>query len=481
VAALVPNARNARTHSDVQIGQLMASIREGGWTIPVLVDEAGSIIAGHGRVLAAQRMGLVDVPTMVARGWSEAQKRAYLIADNKLTENGGWDDAMLRVELNDLVAMGFDAMLTGFSAQEVDALATDPPGDLPADADDIPEAPAQIVTQCGDVWQLGRHRLVCGDCRDAETVARLLDGRSINLGFTSPPYAVQRAYDVASGFKPIKPDDYVAWFAPVAANVATHLAADGSWFVNIKPACDGLDTELYVLDLVLAHARQWGWHFATEFCWERTGVPKGVTQRFKNQFEPIYQFARNRWKMRPEAVRHASDNVPTAGGPGSGQTTWKNHQGGVNGGIMATFGAAKKRRHGTNRLISDVQGVAHDAGEYIGAGLAYPGNRLPTFTSSHEATGHAAAFPVGLPRFFCMAYTDADDVVFDPFMGSGSTLIAAAHSNRDGYGCELSPSYCDIIVTRYRNQFPHDAVVLAEDGRSYDEVAASRNEQREIA
>src|ERR1700759_1269227 len=97
---------------------------------------------------------------------------------------------------------------------------------------------------------------------------------------------------------------------------------------QFKPSAAGLDTELYVVDLVLAHAREWGWHFATEFCWERVGVPKGVTQRFKNQFEPIYQFVRNRWKMRPEAVRHGSDSVPVAGGPGSGNTSWGEMQGG---------------------------------------------------------------------------------------------------------------------------------------------------------
>jgi site-specific DNA-methyltransferase (adenine-specific) len=298
------------------------------------------------------------------------------------------------------------------------------------------------------------HRLLCGDATDAEAVARLLDGRRINVGFTSPPYAVQRDYDGASGFKPIRPDDYVAWFAPVAANVAAHLADDGSWFVNIKPASAGLDTELYVFDLVLAHARQWGWHFATEFCWERTGMPKSVTQRFKNQFEPIYQFVRNRWKMRPEAVRHESANVPVAGGPGVGQTSWANKQGG-NGPM---FGAMKPRKNGTSALMSDMQGQNVAPGQFIGPGYAYPGNRLPTFSSSHEATGHTAAFPVGLPAFFCLAYTDPDDLVFDPFAGSGSTIIAAALSNRSGAGCELSPRYCDITVMRWQTLTGRTAV-----------------------
>jgi hypothetical protein len=118
IAELVPSARNARLHSDDQIEQLVASISEWGWTMPVLVDEAGSIIAGHGRVLAAEQLGIDQVPTMVARGWTEEQKRAYRIADNKLTENGGWDQALLRIELNDLATLGFDG-LTGFSEDEL--------------------------------------------------------------------------------------------------------------------------------------------------------------------------------------------------------------------------------------------------------------------------------------------------------------------------------------------------------------------------
>src|SRR6185369_2322618 len=121
---------------------------------------------------------------------------------------------------------------------------------------------------------------------------------------------------------------FVDWFEAVQANVKSNLAPDGSWFVNIKPCAEGLDTSLYVFDLVIAHVRRWGWHFATEFCWERNGVPKGVTQRFKNQFEPVYQFALNRWKMRPEAVRHESDNVPVPFGKGAGNTSWANKQGG---------------------------------------------------------------------------------------------------------------------------------------------------------
>jgi len=152
LAALVPSARNARTHSDAQIDQIAASIKEWGWTVPVLVDEAGTIIAGHGRVLAAERLGIVQVPNMVARGWSEAQKRAYVIADNKLPENAAWNEALLRVEIADLTEMGFDVPLLGFTDEELATFSA---------SDQAPEEFAEVgediqtehqCPKCGYVW-----------------------------------------------------------------------------------------------------------------------------------------------------------------------------------------------------------------------------------------------------------------------------------------------------------------------------------------
>ena len=303
--------------------------------------------------------------------------------------------------------------------------------------------PADVITKRGDVWLLGDHRVMCGDCRDPKDVIRLLAGKTVNLAFTSPPYASQRKYDETSGFVPVPPDEYVEWFAPVAANVAEHLASDGSWFVNIKPAAKDLDTDLYVFDLVLTHVREWGWHFGTEYCWERNGVPKAVTRRFKNQFEPVYQFTLGDWKIHPDAVRHASDSVPTSGeSPGR----MSDQQGTYTGDAYP-----RRRANGTSRHMDSAQGTNSQPGEHLKMGLAYPGNRLPTFISSHTATGHTAAFPVGLPRFFVRAYTDAGDTVYDPFMGSGSTLLAADAEDRTAYGMEISPGYVDVICRRYQS------------------------------
>jgi ParB-like chromosome segregation protein Spo0J len=165
VAKLVPNARNARTHSDEQVTQLAASIEEWGWTIPVLVDEAGGIIAGHGRVMAAHRLDIEDVPVMVAAGWSESKKRAYMLADNKLTLNAEWDLERLAIEIAELRAHDFDISLIGFSESEIDDLLKADRGGL-TDPDEAPEPPADPVSALGDVRLLGRHRLVCGDCTD---------------------------------------------------------------------------------------------------------------------------------------------------------------------------------------------------------------------------------------------------------------------------------------------------------------------------
>lgn len=193
---LVPYARNARTHSDEQVGQIAASIKEWGWTTPVLVDETGSIIAGHGRTLAAQRLQMTEVPVMVAKGWSEAKKRAYVLADNKLALNAGWDNEMLALELGEIGDLGFDLDLTGFTAEEIAALM---PVEIPpglTDEDAVPEVPEKPVTVLGDVWVLGKHRLMCGDSCSVEAVTKLTEGGGVDMLLTDPPYNV--AYEGAT-------------------------------------------------------------------------------------------------------------------------------------------------------------------------------------------------------------------------------------------------------------------------------------------
>lgn len=190
IEKLIPYARNSRTHSPEQVDQIVASIKEWGWTTPILVDEQGGIIAGHGRTLAAQRLRMPQVPVMVAHGWSEAKKRAYVIADNRIALNAGWDNEMLALEFKDLMEQGFDVELTGFSQDEIDALMPEQLEEGLTDPDDAPEAPANPVTVQGDVWVMGNHRLLCGDSTSVDDLERLCAGQMVDMWLTDPPYNV---------------------------------------------------------------------------------------------------------------------------------------------------------------------------------------------------------------------------------------------------------------------------------------------------
>jgi DNA modification methylase len=188
---LIPYARNSRTHSDAQVAQIAASIREFGWTNPVLVDGESGIIAGHGRVLAARKLGQAEVPCIELFGMSEAQKRAYIIADNKLALNAGWDDELLALEFEELGALGFDLSLTGFTEAEIDALKPDvgPPDGL-TDPDAAPEVQPDPVSKPGDVWICGKHRVLCGDSTRIDELERLCSGQPVDMWLTDPPYNV---------------------------------------------------------------------------------------------------------------------------------------------------------------------------------------------------------------------------------------------------------------------------------------------------
>jgi DNA modification methylase len=217
VDILIPYARNSRTHSPEQVAQIAASIREFGFTNPVLVDENGGIIAGHGRVLAAQKLGMKEVPCIELSHLTTAQRRAYVIADNKLALNAGWDDEMLRIELQELDELGFDLELTGFSLDELNALSIDEVEGL-TDEDAVPEAPETPVSKRGDVWLLGKHRLMCGDSTSIDEVELLLDGNRAQMVHTDPPYGVSYQSNMrtkSDKFEVLKNDDVFLDIAPV--------------------------------------------------------------------------------------------------------------------------------------------------------------------------------------------------------------------------------------------------------------------------
>lgn len=190
VGELIPFAKNSRTHDDAQVAQIAASIKEFGFTNPILIDEQSGIIAGHGRLLAARKLQLTEVPCIRLSHLSDAQKRAYVIADNKLALNAGWDDEMLALELGDLKDMEFDLSLTGFSTDEINALLTPTVVEGLTDEDAVPEVPENPVTKIGDVWVLGKHRLLCGDSTSIDAVEKLMDGQKADMVFTDPPYGI---------------------------------------------------------------------------------------------------------------------------------------------------------------------------------------------------------------------------------------------------------------------------------------------------
>jgi DNA modification methylase len=190
VEELIPYARNSRTHSDAQVAQIAASVREFGWTNPVLIDGENGIIAGHGRVLAARKLGMDSVPCIELAGLTDTQRRAYIIADNKLGLNAGWDDELLAVEFAELADAGFDNLLTGFTQDEIDALTPEQIPEGLTDEDAVPELQTEPVSKLGDVWLLGKHRVMCGDSTSIETVEELMGGGLADQLITDPPYNV---------------------------------------------------------------------------------------------------------------------------------------------------------------------------------------------------------------------------------------------------------------------------------------------------
>jgi len=190
VTALIPYAKNSRTHDDAQVAQIAASIKEFGWTNPILVDGDKGVIAGHGRLLAARKLGMAKVPTIELKDMTEAQKKAYIIADNKLALNAGWDTAMLSIEMKDLEDEGFDLALLGFDDKELNALLEPEVTEGLTDEDSVPDAPDEPKTKLGDMYVLGNHRLMCGDSTSIDAVDKLMNGKKADVVFTDPPYGM---------------------------------------------------------------------------------------------------------------------------------------------------------------------------------------------------------------------------------------------------------------------------------------------------
>jgi DNA modification methylase len=279
---LIPYARNPRTHSDAQVAQIAASVREFGWTNPVLVDGENGIIAGHGRVLAARKLGLERVPVIELAHMSEAQKRAYVLADNQLALNAGWDEALLRLELADLSELGLDLGLIGFGEGELERLLAGTKEGLTED-DEAPALPEQAVTQPGDLWVLGEHRVLCGDATVMADVERVLGGQLADMTWTDPPYNVDygsSAKDKLRGNRrKILNDDLGSGFEAFLQDACTNILSvtKGACYVCMS------SSELHTLQRAFTAA---GGKWSTFVIWAKHAFTLGRAD-YQRQYEPI--------------------------------------------------------------------------------------------------------------------------------------------------------------------------------------------------
>ena len=405
IEALAPWARNARTHSKKQIRQMADSIRKFGFTNPVLIDEAGTILAGHGRVAAAKLLGMTEVPCLRIEHMSENEKRAYVLADNKLALNAGWDEDLLAAELGALVSadLDFDVGLTGFSIPEIDGILETVKPEEPGDPRDdvIPDgAPSRVDP--GDVWRLGAHRLICGDALEPGVVATLMGSEQARMVFTDPPYNVpidghvggsgktkHREFAMASG--EMSSEEFTGFLQRAFERLAEH-SVDGSihficmdWrhLAEILAAGEAVFDELKNL-----------------IVWAKDNG--GLGTFYRSRHELIFAF------------KHGT--APH----------------------INTFELGQFGRYRTN------------VWQYRGVNTLRPGRM-------EELALHPTVKPVQMIADAIRDVSGRGDIVLDVFGGSGSTLIAAEKTGRRARLCELDPIYCDRVLARWEAYAKDDA------------------------
>jgi DNA modification methylase len=422
VSALRPYPGNARRHSRKQVGQIADSIRRFGFTNPVLISDGGEIIAGHGRVMAAKELGLDAVPTVRLSHLTAEERRAYVLADNKLALNAGWDTEILAIELQALIDIDFDVTVTGFSLAEIDltldqAREASPAGtDGPADR--IPEPPEVAVTRPGDLWRLGRHRLLCGDARSSDDFGRLLDGETADLIFTDPPYNVpidghvtglgrvrHRAFAFASG--EMTREEFTGFLTLTLGNAAAAVRDGAIAFVcmdwrhmrELIEAGEAVFSELKNLCV-----------------WNKTNGGMGTFYRSKHELVFVFKVG---------TVPHTN-----------------------------SFGLGETGRYRTN--VWD-----------------YPGITSLGRWRMEELAMHPTVKPVALVADAIRDCSKRGEIVLDIFAGSGSTLIAAESCGRAARLLEVDPPYCDTIIARW-GTYTGKAATLADSGQTFEAVAAER-------
>ena len=402
IERLRPYARNAKMHGADQVARIAASMARFGWTVPCTVGDDGELIAGHGRVLAATELGLSEVPVIRLGHLDEAERRAYRIADNKLTELGDWDEALLRDEVAGLLADDFDLSLLGFAEDELEALLQDP--DLADDRaaegeDEVPEPPADPVSVPGDLWQLGDHRLICGDSTSADVVAKLLGDVRPLLMVTDPPYGVE--YD------------------PAWRNATGAAKTKRTGKVLNDDRADWREAwALFPGDVAYV------WHGALH---ATTVADSLIAAGFDIRSQIIW----------------AKDRLVLS----RGDYHWQHEP---------CWYAVKKR------------GKGHWAGDRKQTTLWHIANK-----DQDAETVHGTQKPVECMRRPILNNSSPGQAIYEPFMGSGTTLIAAETTGRVCYGIELNPTYVDVAITRWQN-LTGQAAVLDGTDQSFADLTANR-------
>jgi len=422
ITALKPYSHNARMHSKKQVRQIATSIERFGFTNPVLVSDKGEIIAGHGRVEAAKLLGMKTVPTLALSHLNEAERRAYVLADNKLALNAGWDREILAIEFQALIDLDFDVEITGFSLAEIDFTldeASEASPDGPNAAEDaLPEEGGAPVTRMGDMWQMGRHRLLCGDTRDTAAMNKLMDGEQADLVFTDPPYNVaidgnvcglgsvqHREFAFASG--EMSSSQFVTFLQDTLGNIA-RVMRDGA----IAYVC--MDWR-HMSELIEAGETSFT-ELKNLVVWNKTNGGMGAFYRSKHELVFVFK---------------------------QGTAPHTN-----------SFGLGETGRYRTN--VWDYAGISS-----IGA------NR------SDELEMHPTVKPVALIADALRDCSRRGEVVLDGFGGSGSTLIAAEKTGRLARLIEYDPLYCDTIIRRWQSYTGKQALLAGVDEK-FDDIADHR-------
>jgi DNA modification methylase len=415
VDSLKPYKNNARTHSDKQVAQIAASIRKFGFVNPVLIGEGGEVIAGHGRVLAAKQLGIVEVPTLLLAHLTEAERRAYRIADNKLAELAGWDESILRVEFASLAELDldFELELTGFDTAEIDLILDG--GETEPDEDDQSPAPqpGPAVTRPGDVWILGEHRLVCGDATDTGVLDQLMQGNKADCVFTDPPYNVKIDGNVC-GSGAIKHREFAMASGEMDIATFTKFLRDA-------------------LSVMASHSRDGAIHFV---CMDWRHMSE-----LQHAGEAVYSELKN-------LVVWAKTNA------GMGTFYRSQHE------LVFVFKVGTAAHTNTFGLGG--------SGRYRTNVWSYPG--VNSFGKGQgDLNLHPTVKPVAMVADAIKDVTKRRQIVLDAFGGSGTTLIAAERTGRIARLVELDPLYCDVICRRFE-KLTGKAAVLEATGEAFAEV-----------